>query len=119
MKKSRVKSKKRCVVEEESCVVEEESCVVKEESCVVKESYGITGEELSNVWLLLDGYVLHKEDRQTIVNGEFLSDKHINFAQALIRKQITKSVNGLLCTLQISRKRFSPFKEPAVQVIHT
>uniref|UniRef100_A0A1X7TYG5 Ubiquitin-like protease family profile domain-containing protein n=1 Tax=Amphimedon queenslandica TaxID=400682 RepID=A0A1X7TYG5_AMPQE len=59
-----------------------------------------------------------KEDHQIIVGGKFLSDKHINFAQRLIKMQ-NSNIGGLLCTLNFSKRCFKPFTEPAIQMIHT
>ena len=38
-------------------------------------------------WLQLDGALLSNTDREIVCNGGWLNDKHINYAQSLLKKQ--------------------------------
>ena len=57
-------------------------------------------------------------DRDTITSGEQLSDNHISFAQAILRRQFDK-VLGLQSTLLQSRPRAPLPATGALQIIHS
>lgn len=73
-------------------------------------------------WLALDDpkLTLTEEDKRIIVEGDELTDKHINFAQALIKKQF-KNIYGLALTFLFSAYRGATFSadHPALQIVHT
>ena len=50
-------------------------------------------------WLHMDGLVLSQLEKELLRDGKWLNDKHINFAQALLKKQFP-SIDGWKLTLQ-------------------
>ena len=59
-------------------------------------------DQLSKVWLSLNnGDSLSELNKAVVISGEQLSDKHINFAHAILKKQFP-SINGLLSTLLLT-----------------
>ena len=58
------------------------------------------------------------EDQRIIVKGEELNDKHINFAQTLLKKQF-QGILGLNSTLLLSTGRKPLLATGALQIIHT
>ena len=75
-----------------------------------------------SLWLALDHpkLTLTEEDKRILFEGDELTDKHINFAQALIKKQF-KNIYGLALTFLFSASRGATFSadHPAVQIVHT
>ena len=75
-----------------------------------------------SLWLALDHHklTLTEEDKKIIFEGDELTDKHINFAQALIKKQF-KNIYGLALTFLFSAYRGATFSadHPALQIVHT
>lgn len=69
-------------------------------------------------WLSLSNIILTDDDQGIIVTGEELNDKHINYAQTLIKKQF-KYVPGLMCTLLLTSIKCPPLTSGALQIIHT
>ena len=57
-------------------------------------------------WIARDDakLTLAEEDKRTIVDGDELTDKHINFAQALIKRQF-RNINVLSLTFLFSAYR--------------
>jgi len=67
---------------------------------VLNEHNEVTDDSLNHsaVWMTFDRCSLLVSDRITIETGKQLSDKHINFAQRMIKNQFP-SVGGLKSTL--------------------
>ena len=57
-------------------------------------------------------------DRCIITSGDLLSDKHIDFAQALLRKH-HKELTGLNSTLLLANHRNLANSAPSLQILHT
>lgn len=55
-------------------------------------------------------------DRLAIVDGERLCDKHINYAQGLLKLKFS-DIQGLECVLLQDRLRFD-YQKPTVQILH-
>ena len=95
------------------------------ESVIVNDGISLnTSAAESNLetWIALDDakLTLTEEDKRRIVEGDELTDKHINFAQALIKKQF-KNINGLSLTFLFSAYRGAMFStgHPTLQIVHT
>ena len=75
-----------------------------------------------SLWLALDHpkLTLTEEDKKIIFEGDELTDKHINFAQTLIKKQF-KNIYELALTFLFSAYRGATFSadHPALQIVHT
>ena len=69
----------------------------------------------SKTWLQLDGILLTQDDKEQLSDGRWLNDKHINFAQLLLRKQFPH-IDGWKETLLLHRKQ-EKIKQ-GVQIIH-
>ena len=69
-----------------------------------------------SLWLIKDNIELFSEDKDTIMSGDWLSDKHINFAQNLLKNQYQNSVSGLMSTLLLHRSIITSPR--AIQIIH-
>jgi len=67
-------------------------------------------------WTQHDGIVLSEHDKVQLCSGKWLSDKHVNFAQSLLKKQFPQ-VNGLKSTLLLHKTQ-DKIKE-GVQIIHS
>ena len=78
-----------------------------------------TNSELEGDWLfhISSGVKLSYSDKAAIVNNNRLNDKHINFAQGLLKSQFS-SIEGLQCTLYQSRLKLDCTR-PLVQIVHT
>lgn len=62
------------------------------------------------------------EDRKIVAEGKELSDKHMNFAQSLMKQQFTDTpIKGFVSTLIFSNKRSVNFTTggPVIQIVHT
>ena len=55
-------------------------------------------EALEETWLKLDKVILKDCDKTVIQNGQRLNDRHINFAQVMLRRQFPH-LEGLKLTL--------------------
>ena len=74
---------------------------------------------LSSHWLSHAGLILTDQDRNIIVEGDFLNNKHINFAQTILKRQFP-NLGGLVSTLQLSARRVTLIGiTNVVQIIHT
>lgn len=71
----------------------------------------------SAVWVTFDRYSLLVSDRVTIETGKQLSDKHIKFAQCMIKKQFP-SVGGLQSTLLQTTKLKGQRTANSIQIVH-
>ena len=69
--------------------------------------------EDSKVWVQLDGTVLSQTEKDQLCNGEWLTDRHVNYAHALLKKQFPH-IDGLKNTLLIQKKL-----KRGVQIVHT
>ena len=54
-------------------------------------------------WLLHDHIELFLEDKEIVISGDWLTDKHINYAQSLIKKQYQNSMSGLSSSYMVHR----------------
>lgn len=70
-------------------------------------------------WLSFSHITLTITDQDLIIQGKRLNDKHLNFAQAILKKQCAH-LNGLYSTLLLFRMKevFSNCKD-VIQMIHT
>ena len=74
-------------------------------------------QERNNTWIKVKDISLTNYDKDLLVHGEKLSDKHINLAQRILKIEFPK-INGLQLTLLQDK----PHKEPtdnALQIFHT
>ena len=71
----------------------------------------------SAVWVTFQRYSLQVGDRMAIEIGKQLSDKHINFAQCMIKNQFS-SVGGLKSTLQQVTKVKGQRTANSIQIVH-
>ena len=74
--------------------------------------------EVQSYWLTVNKISLLDEDRRIIATGEELNDKHINFAQSLLKKQF-KDIQGLTSTLLLTSSPGHPIVSNGLQIIHT
>ena len=73
----------------------------------------------TNEWVQCGGVViLTNYDRKILATGQKLTDKHINFAQTLLRLQFPK-LNGLQSTLYQSRSQSLTTNGNVLQVLHS
>ena len=71
-------------------------------------------------WIRFGSLILTAEDRKLIIEGKELNDKHIDFAQSLIKHQFT-NIEGFISTLLFSNKDCALHKPgvPIIQIVHT
>ena len=70
-------------------------------------------------WLSVNSITLFDEDRRIIATGKELDDKHINFAQSLLKNQF-KDIQGLRCTLLLASSTPGHLiVSHGLQIIHT
>ena len=69
-------------------------------------------------WVQHGDILLSTEDKAGIISGQQLNDKHINFAQKLLKAQFP-CLNGLRSTLLQSHKQSLPESEQVVQIVHS
>ena len=67
-------------------------------------------------WISLNNITLTERDREIILSGKELNDKHINFAQAILKQQF-KGIAGLQSTLLLSGMK-SRLPCGALQIVH-
>ena len=80
----------------------------------------LTGATSAKPWLTLNGTELTEADKVDIIKGAELNNKHMNFAQEIIRKQF-KNLTGLQSTLTLAvhpRPLITP-AHPFLQIIHS
>ena len=68
-------------------------------------------------WVKCDGLTLLEVDREELCNGMWLSDKHIDFAQKLLKKQF-QQFDEWNSAQSIGNKKLQKIKH-GIQVIHT
>lgn len=73
-------------------------------------------ESVDKIWLKVEGCWITELDKETIFTGNLLNDRHINFAQKLLRRQFPQ-VDGLFYTLLQCQKPKSKIKQ-GIQIIH-
>ena len=71
----------------------------------------------SKVWIAFGQKVLTEVDKDIVMLGEKLNDKHMNFAQALIKKQFS-NLSGLHSTLTIFQLQAPIVSENVLQILH-
>ena len=75
----------------------------------------------SCLWISINAhYHLNEEDKSVISSGGQLTDKHINFALEILKKQFP-SLNGLRCTLLLAKQNgISMLNSPSnyLQIVH-
>lgn len=67
-------------------------------------------------WLRIDHHYLSIFERDIIISGDWLTDKHINFAQHILKKQHVE-LSGLTSSLLL-HKISAPITSPALQILH-
>lgn len=72
--------------------------------------------KVSSTWAQLGGIVLSSEDRATIIDGDKLNDKHINFAHQMLKKQFL-NLNGCQSTLLQAKQPLANC-EQVIQIVH-
>ena len=72
----------------------------------------------TNEWVQCGGVIHTNYDRKILATGQKLTDKHINFAQTLLRLQFPK-LNGLQSTLYQSRSQGLTTNGNVLQVLHS
>jgi len=68
-------------------------------------------------WLSLKGIELTETDRSIITSGNMLTDKHINFAQEILKMQF-HNLKGLQSTLVLSKHQKLPATSQYLQIVH-
>ena len=68
-------------------------------------------------WLCLKGIELTETDRSIITSGNMLTDKHINFAQEILKMQF-HNLKGLQSTLVLSKHQKLPATSQYLQIVH-
>lgn len=63
---------------------------------------------LSKPWLTFNGIELTEQDKAAILSGDWLTDKHMNFTQTLLKKQFD-TIEGLQQTLVLTKLQHLPF----------
>lgn len=58
--------------------------------------------KLLKIYLTLNRCTLTSSDKEEIMTGKMLTDKHMNFAQEILKKQLT-FISGLECTLTFGK----------------
>ena len=72
-------------------------------------------------WIMLNNIPLNEDDKTIVLSSGWLNDKHINFANQILKKQFP-GLTGLVLTLILSQsKPLSPISTALryVQIIHT
>ena len=77
-----------------------------------------TQERTSKPWVTFNGLELTMADKHIISSGDLLSDKHMNFAQGLLRRQ-HQELTGLQSTLLLATHRNPAIPSPSLQIVHT
>ena len=70
---------------------------------------------LPQQWVNFNNSELSMEDKKTVTDGEFLTDKHINFAQTILKRQYS-TISGLQSTLIIHNNPV--LHKPDLQIVH-
>ena len=70
------------------------------------------------VWVQFGRKVLAETDKDIIILGEKLTDRHMNFAQSLIKKKF-EQLSGLHSTLSVSQMSVPVLSGNVVQILRT
>ena len=73
--------------------------------------------ELTKEWVQLAGIVLTSSNKQHILDGEKLNDRHINMAQGLLKQQFSE-ITGLKSTLLQAKKQRKEDDKLKIQIVH-
>ena len=73
--------------------------------------------ERSSIWVKVKDIFLTNYDKDILVNGEKLSDKHINLAQRILKSKFPK-ISGLRLTLLQDKPHKNPTNSE-LQILHT
>ena len=87
-------------VETKSEVVDVEKCSELIDCTVDKEDVFLAASNSEHTWVQANKCTLTLADKKTLLMfGSSLTDKHVNYAQTLLRHQFTNNVTGLQSTL--------------------
>ena len=85
---------------------------------ITVEDVVFNSENVPAPWLSLNQISLSIADKEIVVEGKQLTDKHINYAQAILKKQFEK-LSGLHSTLVLSKLTNALPSNDAMQIIHS
>ena len=74
--------------------------VVKQQDCVTSAGEQVT--ECNDAWVMLERVVIKLDDRNILLNGLCLNDKHMSYMQLLLKRQFSSAL-GLKSTLIAER----------------
>ena len=103
---------------DESKEVQQPNKKRKIEPDVISVEYVVIKDNPPKCWLSLGDITLTEADQGLITSGEMLNDKHISFAQEILKRQFNKLL-GLQSTLLLSRLRAPLLATGALQIIHS
>ena len=89
-----------------------------EPDTIIVEEMELKNYDPAKLWLSLNHLDLTEADRDIITSGEKLNDKHINFAQEILKRQFRK-LQGLQSTLCLSKLRAPLPATGTLQIIHS
>ena len=86
--------------------------------CTVDENVVLAATNSERTWVQANRCTLTLADKKTLLTfGSSLTDKHVNYAQALLRRQFTYNVTGLQSTLLQYKPLIKKWDE-GLQIIH-
>ena len=104
-------------VETKSEVVDVEKCSELID-CTVDKDVFLAASNSEHTWVQANKCTLTLADKKTLLTfGSSLTDKHVNYAQALLRHQFTNDVTGLQSTLLQYKPLIKKWAE-GLQIIH-
>ena len=102
------------------CLQEIVSLLKTKSHPVVDFSKGVTEPdkkmEVSKHWVTCEKVILYQQDKNILLNGKWLTDKHINFAQLLLQKQFSHC-SGFQSTIYQLQKPLLVLQD-MIQIIH-
>ena len=90
---------------------------IQEHETVSNDKSTSKGKGKSDLWVICNGYRLYNKDKQQLLNGKELTDKHINSACALLREQYPE-IGGIQLTLYQQCDRALKQPKHAIQILH-
>ena len=90
---------------------------IQEHETVSNDKSTSKGKGKSDLWVICNGYRLYNKDKQQLLNGKELTDKHINSACALLREQHPE-IGGIQLTLYQQCDRALKQPKHAIQILH-
>ena len=90
-----------------------ETIVVQQQDCIASAEEQVT--EYNDTWVMLERVVLKLDDRNILLDGLCLNDKHMSYTQLLLKRQFS-SVLGLKSTL-IAEKHGGVLPQNGLQVL--